>query len=217
MKSPWEKLIENAESYSKDETKNKISHSFFYHKFFRGYAERKIPGKWCYRIQRFYIEDYYCYQESEAVWWRNKLLYGLLYLVCLGMLLWSQTYPDSSLNYDSLLGKIQVLGLLPMTFFGFEVLMQILAKRKMTIDEYASASKGMQTAAGIEMFYILGMVIHMSVLLITEGLKMTDAVPVIGHMIAGICAFLIFWLEKHRAWDYVKNEKEMPTDANEIW
>lgn len=217
----WTKRFwDRVNAYEKDETGEGITHSTSYHKYFQGYSERKVPresGRG-YRIERIYTADYYKYQEQDALWRLKKIYYFLLLAAATAAMIIGGISP-SGLNSTKLIGVAQVLAWIPVSYLGYAMLSQLQAPRLMTIGEYRSASANLKTGALIAGIY-LGAV---AVLMATQKFRIgswfdtNDGVALLGQFVAAGLIFLVFWMEREREIERVKNPNEVPYDANEIW
>lgn len=211
-------LKQDANAYRRDETKDRILHSASYHKFYRGYAERKISKGKKNRIERVYVADYYRYAGSDFKWKLYKGIYICLILTATVLLISTQSIYHSRLNQNPMIGALELLGLVPLTFLLFEMLMHLVTKRFMTIDDFETANKGVKKGAMIECIYVLILIICMVVLMILDGINGPAEIETVAGQLISLSLFgAIFVLEKRRAYEIVKNKREMHSDANQIW
>jgi hypothetical protein len=216
-KSRYRQILDD---YENDELRDPFTHSTSYHKFFQGYAERRVPkahGKGT-KIERIYVENYYRYAETDIVWRWKKLIYSLCYLIAVAGIIAADTR-SIDMNRIPAVGFIQILSYIPLTYLLYKLIIQVSAPRQMTIGERESASIGLQKAALFGGIYLL--VITIASLLIkrlTFGSTETPDWAVSGVKLVGALLILLLCvLEKRRNILSVQNKVSMPTEANEIW
>jgi NADH:ubiquinone oxidoreductase subunit 6 (subunit J) len=220
MKDRKSRYRQQLDDYENDELRDPFTHSTSYHKFFQGYAERRVPkanGKGT-RIERIYVENYYRYAETDTVWRWKKLVYSLCYFMAVAGIIAADTRAID-MNRIPAVGIIQILSYIPLIYLLYKLIIQVSAPRQMTIGERESASMGLQKTALFSGIYLL--VITIASLLIKRlTLGNTESLDwaVSGVKLAGTLLILLLCiLEKKRNILSVQNKVSMPTEANEIW
>jgi hypothetical protein len=220
MKDRKSRYRQQLADYENDELRDPFTHSTSYHKFFQGYAERRVPkanGKGT-KIERIYVENYYRYAETDTAWRWKKLIYSLCYIMAATGVIAADTR-TIAMNRIPAVGIIQILSYIPLTYLLYKLIIQVSAPRQMTIGERESASIGLQKAAVFGGIYLL--LITIASLLIkrlTFGSTEPMDWAVSGVKLAGALLILILCvLEKRRNILSIQNKISMPTEANEIW
>ena len=210
-------LVKKAQDYNDDELKDKQPHSHAYHAWFRGYSERRVPGKGkMRRIERIYTADYLKYDETDQMWTGKKGYYLLIYMVAAALFLYGTSRP-SALNTVKAIGVMEILGMLPLVYLGYTLLFQLTARRQMTLGSYAVASTHFKWAALGTACYSALVLAVMLVWNCLSGFCWSDLAVMISLLCTALLLLLLFRLEHQRETVRVKNPAEVPRDAVEIW
>lgn len=212
----WKKVY----AYEKDETRDKISHSTSYHSYFQGYSEHKVPKKngKGYRIERIYTADYYRYKEPDNIWRLKKIFYLLMLFGAVMSLIIGGTN-SSALNSIQFIGIVQILTWIPMVYLGYTMISQIQARRMMTIGDYRAASDHLKVGALITLVCMIIVIASMILVKLTTLFQVNgnDLAAILGELIGITLVFTLYWAEKERKIEVIKNNTPVPYDANEIW
>lgn len=207
VKKNW-KLMERAGETSE----TGFRHNDHYHKYFHGYTEIRIPkaNGGC-RIERYYTDDWYVQETSDARWAGTKILYLSLTVFILVGYFYLMTRPGLQGNTSRIVAipgflAVPFLVLLLASAIGYAV-----TKRRMTWWEHEASSKRVTRYALIAGILLLltGVFILLN---IWTGVEHTAAevALALGVMVTAAASFAMFYLEKKMCYKTEKNEVKLP-------
>lgn len=201
------------------EASQSFKHSRSYHKYFKGYAERRVPksnGKG-YKIERIYIGEYYRYGETDSHWIIKKVLYGILFIAAIACIIVAGVM-KSEINFYKVVSVGQMVSVVVALYLLYRLVLNISAKRLMTIGNYEASVPSLKKAALICAIccFAVTVVMFLYKLIATKSLIGVDWLVLGLEALGGILFLLIFVIERLRSVDTVENSAQMPEDANEI-
>lgn len=202
-------------TYDQLPTSNQMHHSQYYHSFFRGYTETRIPSKdgKHMRIKRIYTEDYIVCDISGTMEIFARVLNFIL-LIAGGYLFLSAGRADAIYN------KTPVIAALSMVFtvsgiitFGV-MLMYAIRPFKMTEYDYRSTSVRLIKSAYF--CGIIGLAIFFAAVIcsVFYGTGIDNTAP--GYLFSATIFILCGLLEKSRNYKTLPNTNIAPEDGNLI-
>ena len=201
------------------ESSQSFKHSRAYHKYFKGYAERRVPksnGKG-YKIERTYIGEYYRYGETDGIWILKKVLYGIIFAAAVACIIVAGVL-HSEINFYKVVSAGQAVTVVATLYLLYRLILNLSAKRLMTIGNYEVSVLSLKTAALISAICCFAVTVLMFLykLIATRTLTGVDWSVLGLETIGGILFLSIFITERLRSVKAVENSAEMPEDANEI-
>lgn len=183
-------------------------YSWAYHRFFEGYAERKVVGPdGKTRIERFFVGDTHKHRMTDSRWVGLKLLYLILYLLCAAsfILITARKAPGNFLWYVQVGEAIGALSLLALLY----MLIQYLSSpRVLDLHTYKQLTVFFKTLALVTAIATLLPPVGVLVHLILDGAAEEISLFLL-MLIPPLLAFAMWFLEAR----IVKYDKEIGKDA----
>jgi hypothetical protein len=207
------------EYFDDDPFKSHVSHSISYHTFFQGYSEQKRIGeKGGYHIDRLYTAEYLAYTNDKKKWLINKAVYTFLYIMAVALTIMSLSI-RSACNEATYVTIPSICQILTMVVMFIWVVNYAIAPMKMTLGIYATGPKRVKTFA-----LVAGCCGSVSLFaMIFYFLRHTARVDslcfktLIFEAVSVLCMFSLYFLEKSKKYESIKNKNTVPYTANEIW
>ena len=196
-----------------------FKHSRAYHKYFKGYAERRVPkpGGKGYKIERKYIGEYYRYDETDKMWIIKKVLYGIIFLAAVACIIVAGVL-RSEINSFKVISAGQAVSVVVVLYMLYRLVLNLSAKRLMTIGNYEVSVPSLKKAALICAIccFTITLVMFLYKLIATKTLTGVDWLVLVLEALGGVLFLTIFIIERLRTFETVENSEQMHEDANEI-
>ncbi len=196
-------------------TSEQMHHSHYYHSFFRGYTESRIPSKngRRMRIRRVYTEDYVVCDRSKAMEISARILNFVLLLLA-GYLFMSAGKADAIYNNTPVIAALSMMFMVSMIITFGVTLMYFIRPFKMTEYDYRSTSVRLKWLAGF--CGIIGCIIFLFCVIYClfygTGIELT----VLGYLFSAIILILCGLSERKADYKTLPNDSAVPEDGNLI-
>jgi hypothetical protein len=197
-----------------------FKHSSFYHSFFRGWTEKKVPGPGGKgdRILRVYSEDYICPQNSRGREILGRAAYAVLTAAgCIFLGLASCSH--LALNFAVCVEIPVFCSILSALLTAVTVLLYLFRSRKMTLYEFESTSEKLGKRTLIAAF-CTGAAAAASILysaVYPGSFSGGAGMAILEYLLSAGMFGTICFLEKKKPYVTSENANEIPQDGNEIW
>ena len=181
-------------------------HSDYYHSQFEDYMEMSEPSpSGRVRIRRVYIGPYFQAKMSERRWILQKWLYVLL-VVASFTLYFGFSYPSTPANRTFYVTIFQAISLFGYIFLGWFALGRLFAPRLLERRRHREAVRNLHLAALLLSIALGCCALANMVHFFLSGKNTADLTQAAALMAAGVCAFVIHFLEGRVQYVRISNE-----------
>jgi hypothetical protein len=214
--------IRSRDDYSPDgykSDKTDFRHSTFYHGYFEGYTETKVPkpnGKGN-RITRIYTGEYYRQDLTRRQRVLIRLVYGALYLFALSAFLFSTTRQVAS-NNTWYVGLPGLLVAIPMLLMLIITIAYITTRRDMKLWDYKSSSINLKKVSLVTSacYGVLALLTVVFIILNPAEEPLSELVCLAGYIAGGLAVLAVNRLENRVKYLKVPNQQKRPEEGVQL-
>lgn len=195
----------------------KQRHSRSYHRYFENYAERQVLGPdGGYIIERVYVGKYYKAALTDQQLRRQRVLFGILFLISLaGYLVGALLAKVSAV---SLVALATMPPLIALVCLAVAVFYRLTVPREMEIRSYRDSSENLlrsSMAALICLLVCFGFTLGGCLLIPVYSLAQTLP-SLLGYLAAAGAALGIYLIEKNTSYQTLDPKQERPAESSPI-